>query len=680
MKKLVLTILLTSFFSFVFSQVNHVAVNDIVFAKFGEVKTINPILNDYDPEGKPITIDTVYSNDVEILIHNDSLITFKMPDYNLRWPKIHYILFDTISVINSGAEIYLIPDIIIDTLNCNQIKATVYPTSMQFFDRIFFAHASLSEYKPQFHYPANEETTTFFNYNLWMGGINQNTGELHLAAERYQQVGVDYWPGPLSDDGLAITDSVNAGKWCRTWKVTKKEIEYHLKNYNQSNYIMPEAIASWPAHGDLSIGQAEYLAPFIDVDLNSHYDPENGDYPLIKGDESVFFIFNEHLEHTETEGKAMGIEIHCMAWAYEDQSDHAELNSTIFYSYKFFNRSMITYNDFFIGVQSDFDLGYAFDDYIGSNVQQGYYYVYNGRAIDGNGEPTSYGENPPSQAVCFLGGPYLQNDHIDNPAGGCDESINGAGFGDGIIDNERLGMGHFLFHNNGGNNHMSDPQSANDYYKYLKGVWKDGQTMVYGGNAHPSTGGDSLFPARYMWPGNSDPCHWGTGGLEPSWDSLWTEETTGNPSSDIRGVGSSGPFTFEAGAVQYLDIALVTAPGEQERNSKDLLEDYVASIRTEYLKNPDEFGNQYVGLEEVDQRESLLEIYPNPVNGDFVYFDLPESNSASYKIYNAAGQLVLSGQLTSQKHQDLFVGELESGWYVLEVQAGKNKYRSKLIK
>ncbi len=686
MKKLVLPVFMLFAYVVSFSQQSQIAQPDTVIAKFGEVLTFNPLINDFDPLGNPIFIDSVYSHDVDILSFNDSLITFRMCDFSLWKNELRYRVFDTISILNYAARVSVFPEVIFDTLKANDIKATIYPSNMQFWNGFFNKNFTIrKESRPQYFYPADSLTSTMFTYGLWMGGINTQNEELHLAGERYNQAGIDFWPGPLTDDGFALSDSINAGKWCRTWKVTKEDIKYHLGNYNKPNYIMMEAISSWPAHGDINIGQAEFLAPFVDVNLNSVYEPENGDYPLIKGDESVFFIYNDHLEHSETEGNRIGVEIHCMAWAFGGEQSE-QLNSTVFYSYKIFNRSMITYDGFYVGSFSDFDIGSPDDDYVGCNVENSYYFAYNGRdydlgftTVDG-WRVYGYHDKIPSQATCFLGGPLMNGDNKDNPNGACDESINGVGFGDGIIDNERLGMGHFLYYSNGGPIHQSAPISDIEYYNHLQGVWKDAHEMVYGGNAHPSTGGDSIYPCRYMWPGDSDPCYYGTGGIEPSWDSLWTEETTGNQPYDRRGLGSVGPFTFEAGAVQYLDIALVTAPGGQEKNSKDLLEDYVASIREEYLKNPEEFGNQYVGIEEAIEKETSLEIYPNPVNGDFVYFDLPLANSVDYKIYNAAGQIILSGLLPKQKQQNLFLGGIESGWYILEVQAGKSIYRSKLIK
>ncbi len=363
----------------------------------------------------------------------------------------------------------------------------------------------------------------------------------------------------------------------------------------------------------------------------------------------------------------MGIEVHCMVWAFDGHTENVEQKATLFYSYKFFNRSLATYKDFYLGAFSDFDLGYAWDDYVGCNVENGYYYVYNGREIDGAGEPHSYGLNPPTQATCILGGPFMDNDQLDNPDGECNESINGVGFGDGIIDNERLGLSYSIYYYDAGPWYQSNPEIDIEYYNYLKGIWKDDSPQVYGGNAHYLAGGDSLFPCRFRWPGDSDPCNWGTNGLEPSWDTIWNEETTGNMPNDRRGLGSTGPFTFEAGSVEYLDIALVTAPGDQGKDSKELLEEYVEAIRAEYMKNPEEFGNQYLGAEDIafEPNESIS-IFPNPTKGDQIFINSKEQE-AIYFIFNATSQLVNQGFLLAQKQQEIDISNLPSGWFILEV-------------
>ncbi|NQV01318.1 MAG: hypothetical protein HQ542_01625, partial [Bacteroidia bacterium] len=103
--------------------------------------------------------------------------------------------------------------------------------------------------------------------------------------------------------------------------------------------------------------------------------------------------------------------------------------------------------------------------------------------------------------------------------------------------------------------YMQDPDYAPEYYLFLRGIWKDNTQMIYGGNAHASAGG--VGPAcTFMFPGDSDPCDWGTNGQPPNGEKYWTEETAGNNPSDRRFMQSAGPFTLEPGACNYITVGI----------------------------------------------------------------------------------------------------------------------------
>jgi len=146
----------------------------------------------------------------------------------------------------------------------------------------------------------------------------------------------------------------------------------------------------------------------------------------------------------------MKIEIHGMAYAFDLPSDSA-FNNTIFLNYKIFNRSQRTYYNTYLGIFTDLDIGYAYDDYVGCDVYRSSYFGYNGRPVDGTGQVYAYGNHPPAQSVTVLAGPSLNPTGVDRPKVDnsghqlCNESINGTGFGDGIPDNERLGMTSFVY-------------------------------------------------------------------------------------------------------------------------------------------------------------------------------------------------------------------------------------------
>ncbi len=317
---------------------------------------------------------------------------------------------------------------------------------------------------------------------------------------------------------------------------------------------------------------------------------------VLKGDQTIWWVFNDKgAAHTESKGEPIGLEIRAQAFAF---ATNDEINNMTFYSYEIINRSTYTLTQTYFSQWVDTDLGYAADDFVGCDVRRGLGYCYNGLDVDGSGKYNEYGSQPPAIGVDFFQGPYMDPDGYDNPnidelntlyapsaLYGHDgellpnhtyttttgltitkdvkvrsEAINGVNFGDGIVDNERFGMRRFVFHNNnGGNAAQNDPDIAAEYYNLLKGIWKDNNMMCYGGNAHPTTGGDATTPCAFMFPGDTDPWNWGTFGKNPGAQystSPWTEENAHNAPADRRFMQSAGPFTLYPGAVNYITVGI----------------------------------------------------------------------------------------------------------------------------
>ena len=94
----------------------------------------------------------------------------------------------------------------------------------------------------------------------------------------------------------------------------------------------------------------------------------------------------------------------------------------------------------------------------------------------------------------------------------------------------------------------------------MRGYWKNGQRMAYGGDGlNPGTGADLEIPADYMFPGDTDPAQWGTEGVsvEP-----WSEVGTSNPPGDRLFLQSAGPFTLEPGDYNNITVGMVYARAE----------------------------------------------------------------------------------------------------------------------
>ena len=450
----------------------------------------------------------------------------------------------------------------------------------------------------KYYIPANGSSTSLYAGSLWIAGLDINQ-QLKCAAIRFRQIGNDFWTGPLTIDGTAAIDPVTCMEYDKMYTITRAEVDDFIANCDPvtGQFLgeeIPSSIANWPAHGDPSRGMSYYLAPFYDRDKDGHYNPAAGDYPyydidnelchsqvptmdesiegsikgsiladqVIKGDQTIWWVFNDKGNaHTETGGSAIGLEIRAQAFAF---ATNDEINNMTFYSYEIINRSTYTLTNTYFSPWTDVDLGFSRDDFVGCDVSRGLGYGYNGTNIDGNGEPEAYGANPPAVGVDFFQGPYLDPDGIDNPkydpitGENCDESINGVNFGNGIIDDERFGMRRFVYHDNNGNDN-GDPSKAAEYYNMLRGIWKNGDKMRYGGNAFSGAGVTDLA-CDFMFPYDSDPCNWGTGGVAPDFNGYWSEETgaDGAPNNpyDRRFMQSAGPFTLRPGAVNYITFGV----------------------------------------------------------------------------------------------------------------------------
>ena len=441
----------------------------------------------------------------------------------------------------------------------------------------------------QYEIPKNSGIMALFTAALWLGGTDVNN-QLKLAALRYRD-GQDYWSGPLTQI-TAETTYDNCSKYDKHFVTTQDMVRefnawFEAGISDQQNgtstqnelfpgYKVPDIIKNWPAHGDVTQGQDYYLAPFYDFNGDGHYNWEDGDFPWydikkdkecsvdrsvsLYGDMNYWWVMNDKGNiHTETGADPIGMEIRAQAFAF---ASNDEVNNMTFYNYELINRGTQTLYNTYFGFFTDGALGDPYDDYVGCDVSRGLGYYYNGDNYDAdNSGYKGYGNSPPAVGVDFFEGPYQDDDGIDNGFGiGTDEALNGIGYGDGIVDNERFGMRRFLYYSNttnGANPNQTDPVNASDYYNYLRGYWKDGTKFVYGGSGHISDPeANPLIPCDFMFPGTTDPLGWGTGGLpQPN----WTEQTANNTPNDRRFVESAGPFVLKPGAVNNITVGVVWA-------------------------------------------------------------------------------------------------------------------------
>jgi len=484
------------------------------------------------------------------------------------------------AVANPGITANCSPATAANELNINNVNALIQSGGDMWWD---FNTA-------RYEVPSGSGRTSLFAGSLWLGGQDVS-GQLKVAALRFRQSGNDYWTGPLSTTTAEI-DPETCSEYDRHFPSTRDEVaqfvawyeagEFDIENGtttqrdNFPDYAIPSGILNWPAHGRNfdPYNEDYFLAPYVDRNGDDFYDPAgSGDYPAydlkgeadcsqkianVYGDQNLWWVFNDKGNvHTETGAEAIGMEIRAQAFAF---ATNDEVNNMTFYNYELINRSTFTLAQTYFGQWADGDLGNARDDYVGCDVERGLGYFYNGDALDEDqGGNLGYGQQPPAVGIDFFQGPFQDADLIDNAVGiGDNEALNGVGYGDGFIDNERFGMRRFLYHNNSGPiPAINDPATGTDYYNYLRSIWLDGNRMTFGGNGYNPTD-PTAIEADFMFPGDTDPLNWGTRGIDPG-DGNWTEETAGNTPLDRRFAQSAGPFTLAPGAVNNITVGVVWA-------------------------------------------------------------------------------------------------------------------------
>ena len=410
----------------------------------------------------------------------------------------------------------------------------------------------------QYEIPKGGNKHSMFAGALWIGGVDDG-GQLKVAAMTYRQDGNDFWPGPLNTANATIS-SEECVTWDKHFKLDRAEVEEYVARFDTDpTYVIPNSILEWPAHGDQSLGQDEFLAPFYDANGNGLYEPYDGDYPdynitgtnddaRLFGDQTLFWIFNDKGNiHSETEAEPLGLEIHAQAFGFTSDN---EVNDMTFYNYKVINRSTLPLNDTYFGQWVDPDLGYYLDDYVGCDVNLGLGFCYNGDAEDEGG--AGYGFNPPAIGVDFFQGPLADDgDGVDNDRDGLTDEIDTIinSPGDTLFLVEQIIMSKFVYYNNDFTV-TGNPEGGTDIYNYLRGIWKDNVPMTYGGDGHGAGNGTTTDECNFMFPGTSDASFAGQ---------EWTEVTAGNVPADRRFLQSAGAFTLQPGAVNVITTGVVWA-------------------------------------------------------------------------------------------------------------------------
>ncbi|MCB0699005.1 MAG: T9SS type A sorting domain-containing protein [Chitinophagales bacterium] len=539
------------------------------------------------------------------------------------------LLLLTCSIISFGTKAQ--PLSTIESIDINNIAAAILVHGDMMYDP--------SNYNPRCEFPRGTGIHAGGPSALWMGGMD-GSNFLHVSAQTYRQSGSDYWPGPLDNTGaLSITESQ---KWARVWKVNFFDINNHIANGTHTTGNTPKDILEWPAKGNTyakgsgnaSLTITNDMAPFVDLNSNGVYEPLSGEYPDMKGDQMLWWVFSDngptHDNHSSsTASTPLKVEVHAMAYGYKRNT---AIDNVIYFEYDIINKSGVDYNNYRAAIYADIDLGYTNDDYVGFDSARRLGYMYNGTTVDGTGSGTNeYGAMPPISGYAVLNMP----------------GDNGSNYAP---------MGSFMSINNDGTV-MGNPTHDLEYNYYMRSAFRDGQHLKndFTGWQKNSTGRGTGPLANYMYTGN------------PSDTNTWAECICNNPVGDRRFVMSTSDHLFKAGTTVNFDFAfVVTNVGSNHACPNADITDVLTVADTAW-KNYNTPPKTFVSVNDVQARTGF-KLYPNPVsntlNVSFPDGALPERLSVT----DITGRNVTVSYANVGQELTIDVQHLSKGTYILNVE------------
>jgi len=364
---------------------------------------------------------------------------------------------------------------------------------------------------------------------------------------------------------------------------------------------------------------AETGAPFEDKDSNGIYNPDK-DIPGFPGaDQTLWYVTNDLTPGQITYlygSDPLGIECQVTIWAYNRSGG---LGNMYFRKYKLINitdrtTTPVTFNDMYLSMWSDVDLGDGGDDFVGVDTVLSLQYSYNAKANDNIYNPLP----PPAVGFDFFQGPLI------NGIAGQDKNINGVDDASdyGIFNNKKVGPGKinlpmtaaYYFAN--GDPNLGDPPQGNSdgsrqFYNFFQGKYGISGTPFI----NLATGAQTSFAL------SGDPVK-GSG---------WIDGVQ-LPPGDRRQGSASGPFNMAPGDTQEVVVAEIVAgavPGIDRLSAITLLKVYDQQAQKAYdafFDIPQAPPAPVVKTTQLDK-----EIVLNWATDEANYLATENSNSKGYK-------------------------------------------------
>ena len=515
------------------------------------------------------------------------------------------------------------------TIETASIKASFSSSGSLFYDSSVPSSGLVSG----FEFPKGSGKYLIYSGGLWLGS-NVSDQEVYLSTTEVTPI--NFRSGTVNNNHTAINPNMIY--------ITKSEISFHLKNYNTSNYTMPESIRNWPANGRVELGEAVDQAPFIDVNNNGCYDPENGDYPAILGDQAIYMVVSDDTE--EAKGAfnfRFKAEAHYLIYVY-DRPGVDYIDQSVFIRLALVNRSNRTYNNVNVGMALDYDVGYAIDDAVGCDRSSNIFYAYNADLFDqSQGITQGYEEYIP-----YIGTKIINRTLTGHIA-----------YGNSIINRR--------------------PRTSGGYRNSLDMLWNDSTAISVGGDGYNRP---VLTPTEYLYPGRLE--------RMSEWSYLnqgagFANDSSGN---EVFSVGRTTLNQWLPGERKIIDYVIGAG---MDSNNINTYNNYKV-----VLSNLDKAARFQKGIDSITpfpsysacvtgiadyvsykKEDNFLNVYPNPNNGELNL--IANEGLKSVRIFDMQGKIILTLELNESKNiQSIFVPDgYKNGLYLLQAITKNGKPLSK---
>jgi hypothetical protein len=533
---------------------------------------------------------------------------------------------------------YMLPSSAAKKLNVNNVSTWVYNDGRMDYNS-YSATAGL-------FYPRGKATSAVFQSGLVWGAVVAGDDQPRVGGSTYS---TGFQPGKILADGTADNplNSYNKVYRVRSDYATADLNEEFSDEWRTKTDILSDYTDDW------SNWPASDGAPYQSLTPGT-YKPES-DVPGFPGaSQTTWYVAND-LDATKTSNlygaQPLGIEMQATFWNYKKSG---ALGNTIFKKYLLINKGKNQINNMFISMWTDPDLGYASDDYVGTDTTRNMVYCYNGNYVD-----AQYGNQPPAVGVVFLQTPVV-------PSPG-DSAFY---MGKYVKDKKNNPITGSYYYTNGDAS-VGDPTQSNitgstQFYNFMQG--KIGASGV--AYTDPVTN----LPTRFVMAG------------DPINKTGWIDGMSYAASDRRMGI-ASGPFNMAPGDSQEVVFAQIFADAGTDLGNLAAipkLRQYCDSVRISFPSSL----NIITG---VDDKESLTERkfelsqnFPNPFNpATIIKYQIPKDNHVSLKVYDMLGRevmILVNEYKRAGKYTAYFnASNLSSGVYVYELRSASSSQVRKML-